>query len=181
MVSCLALPYNHTYVQKPKATVCCSLSSVWPCYFFVLKLLNKSFKYLVSKSLLLSKWHIMWSDKQIFSEYNKNLNVTKCMKHENRSHLKVLMHLNWPVSWFKQAYKNLSTFAEFCRWFAYTQFVYRVQGKLGRGNRKITPACVVNEIHKTFPSADGIYAGVKVIPQFCTAHPVLRIITCNKI
>ena len=56
------------------------------------------------------------------------------------------------------------------RWLAYTQFVYWVHGKLGRGHRKIVPARVVNEIRKTFPSTDGTYTDFKystmnIIPE----------------
>ena len=48
-----------------------------------------------------------------------------------------------------------------CHWLEYTQFVYWVYGKLRRGNRKIILACIVNEMRKTLPSADGIYTGFK--------------------
>ena len=52
-------------------------------------------------------------------------------------------------------------FTETCRWLAYTQFVYWVYGKLGRGVRKIVPACAVHKIRKTFPAPNGIYTGFK--------------------
>lgn len=58
-------------------------------------------------------------------------------------------------------YKQFFCFYRTCRWLAYTQFVYWAYGKLGRGVRKIVPACVMKKIRNTFPAQDGIYTGFK--------------------
>ncbi|PFX13034.1 P2X purinoceptor 7 [Stylophora pistillata] len=42
---------------------------------------------------------------------------------------------------------------------AYRQFVLWRFGKLGRGNRRVVPSCVVLSIRRIYPSADGQYMG----------------------
>ena len=47
------------------------------------------------------------------------------------------------------------------RYAAYRQFCWWVHARLGKGVRKIIPACVVSKIRETYPSKDGIYTGFK--------------------
>ena len=42
---------------------------------------------------------------------------------------------------------------------AYRNFTCWVHGKLGKGNRKIIPSCVVTCIRKEFPDPNGNYTG----------------------
>ena len=44
---------------------------------------------------------------------------------------------------------------------AYRQFTMWKYGKLGRGNRRPNPACVVRMIRKAYPSSDDQYMGFK--------------------
>ena len=44
---------------------------------------------------------------------------------------------------------------------AYYQFIMWRYGKLGRGNRKILPSCVVKMIRKDYPDSDEIYMGFR--------------------
>ena len=45
------------------------------------------------------------------------------------------------------------------RHMAYRQYVIWYYGKLGAGNRVVVPSCVVTEIRRRYPSADGHYTG----------------------
>ena len=42
---------------------------------------------------------------------------------------------------------------------AYRQYILWRFGKLGRGNRKVCPSCVVLVVRRTYPAADGQYMG----------------------
>ena len=44
---------------------------------------------------------------------------------------------------------------------AYRQFVLWRFGKLGRGNRRVVPSCVVLAIRRAYPSPDGQYMGFR--------------------
>ena len=44
---------------------------------------------------------------------------------------------------------------------AYRQFALWKYGKLGRGNRRVLPACAVRLIRQAYPSADGRYMGFR--------------------
>lgn len=44
---------------------------------------------------------------------------------------------------------------------AYRQYTLWKYGKLGKGNRRIIPACVVIMVRKAYPAADGIYMGFR--------------------
>ena len=44
---------------------------------------------------------------------------------------------------------------------AYRMFVVWKYGKLGRGNRRVLPACAVRLIRQAYPSADGRYMGFR--------------------
>lgn len=44
----------------------------------------------------------------------------------------------------------------------YRQFALWRYGKLGRGNRKVLPACVVRRIRERYPAPDGQYMGFKL-------------------
>lgn len=46
---------------------------------------------------------------------------------------------------------------------AYRQYILWRYGKLGKGNRRVCPACAVNMIRSTYPSANGIYMGFRAI------------------
>ena len=43
------------------------------------------------------------------------------------------------------------------RFAAYKQFIWFVYKRLGRGNRRVIPSCVVWKIRETFPEEDGFY------------------------
>jgi len=47
------------------------------------------------------------------------------------------------------------------RYLAYRRFVYVVWHRLGKGNRKIIPACVAAKIKDTFPDLNNAYTGYK--------------------
>ncbi len=42
---------------------------------------------------------------------------------------------------------------------AYRQFTCWIHGKLGKGVRRVVPACVVKEIRNEFPNAADVYTG----------------------
>ena len=44
---------------------------------------------------------------------------------------------------------------------AYRQFTWWVYGVLGKKNRRVIPACVVNTIRREFPEESGHYEGFK--------------------
>lgn len=44
---------------------------------------------------------------------------------------------------------------------AYRQYTLWKYGKLGRGNRKILPSCVVLAIRQAYPAPDGVYMGFR--------------------
>ena len=44
---------------------------------------------------------------------------------------------------------------------AYRQFILWRYGKLGKGNRRVCPACVVRIVRSIFPSPDGLYMGFR--------------------
>lgn len=44
---------------------------------------------------------------------------------------------------------------------AYRQYILWRFGKLGRGNRKVCPACVVKVIREAYPAFDGQYLGFR--------------------
>jgi len=47
-------------------------------------------------------------------------------------------------------------------WFrlaAYRQYILWRYGKLGKGNRRVCPSCVVVVVRSVYPSADGVYMG----------------------
>ena len=60
------------------------------------------------------------------------------------------------IATFKQLFNNL--FVRSFRFAGYKQFAWYVFGRLGKGNRRVLPSCVVQKIRKTFPEADGKYA-----------------------
>lgn len=44
---------------------------------------------------------------------------------------------------------------------AYRQYILWRYKKLGKGNRRVCPSCVVLAIRKLYPAADGVYMGFK--------------------
>ena len=44
---------------------------------------------------------------------------------------------------------------------AYRQFILEKYGYLGKGNRKVAPACVVLSVRRHYPSPTGIYMGFR--------------------
>ena len=44
---------------------------------------------------------------------------------------------------------------------AYRQFILARYGRLGKGNRRVCPSCVVTKIRERYPSITGIYMGNK--------------------
>lgn len=44
---------------------------------------------------------------------------------------------------------------------AYRQYALWTYGKLGRGNRRVIPACVVRMIRQSYPAPDGRYMGFR--------------------
>jgi len=42
---------------------------------------------------------------------------------------------------------------------AYRQFILAKYGRLGKGNRRVCPSCVVLKIHEQYPSVTGVYMG----------------------
>ena len=44
---------------------------------------------------------------------------------------------------------------------AYRQFILARYGRLGKGNRRVCPSCVVTKIRERYPSITGIYMGYK--------------------
>ena len=44
---------------------------------------------------------------------------------------------------------------------AYKQFILARYGRLGKGNRRVCPSCVVTKIRERYPSITGIYMGYK--------------------
>lgn len=44
---------------------------------------------------------------------------------------------------------------------AYRQFTLEKYGRLGKGNRKVAPACVVIRVRRQYPSPTGIYMGFR--------------------
>ena len=47
------------------------------------------------------------------------------------------------------------------RYAAYRQFCWFIHSRLGKGVRRVIPACVVSKIREQFPSSDGVYVGFK--------------------
>ena len=45
---------------------------------------------------------------------------------------------------------------------AYRQYILWRYKKLGKGNRKVCPSCVVLAIRQIYPASDGIYMGFKI-------------------
>jgi len=43
----------------------------------------------------------------------------------------------------------------------YSQYALLTNGKLGRGNRRVLPACVVRIIRQAYPAPDGRYMGYR--------------------
>lgn len=46
---------------------------------------------------------------------------------------------------------------------AYKRFIGYIHGYLGRYNRKIVPACIVDDIRRRWPDADGNYVGFQAL------------------
>ena len=44
---------------------------------------------------------------------------------------------------------------------AYRQYILWRYGKLGKGNRRLCPSCVVVVVRSVYPSADGVYMGFR--------------------
>ena len=44
---------------------------------------------------------------------------------------------------------------------AYRQFILALYGRLGKGNRRVCPSCVVMKIRKQWPSITGVYMGYR--------------------
>lgn len=44
---------------------------------------------------------------------------------------------------------------------AYRQYILEKYGRLGRGNRKVAPSCVVLSVRRHYPSPTGIYMGFR--------------------
>lgn len=44
---------------------------------------------------------------------------------------------------------------------AYRQFILWKYGKLGKGNRRVCPSCVVRLVRQTYPALDGQYMGFR--------------------
>ena len=44
---------------------------------------------------------------------------------------------------------------------AYRQFILAKYGRLGKGNRRVCPSCVVLKIRKRYPSVTGVYMGYR--------------------
>lgn len=44
---------------------------------------------------------------------------------------------------------------------SYRQYVLWRYGKLGQGNRRVVPSCIVLAIRRIYPSQDGVYMGYK--------------------
>lgn len=45
---------------------------------------------------------------------------------------------------------------------AYRRFILNEYGRLGRGNRKVIPSCVVWKVRSWYPSKTGVYMGFRV-------------------
>ena len=45
----------------------------------------------------------------------------------------------------------------------YRHYVLWVYGRLGRGNRRVAPSCIVLRVRSRFPSSDGTYMGFKEV------------------
>ena len=44
---------------------------------------------------------------------------------------------------------------------AYRQYILWKYGKLGKGNQRVCPSCVVRLVRQTYPSSDGEYVGFR--------------------
>ena len=54
---------------------------------------------------------------------------------------------------------NFIFFVDLLRYAAYRQLCWWIHTRLGKGLRRIIPACVVKKIREEYPSADGSYTG----------------------
>ena len=65
----------------------------------------------------------------------------------NKTHLE--MHIR---SWADMRAENLDFSFSKLRWAAYSGYILWQFGKLGKGNRKVVPSCIVNTVRMRYPS-----------------------------
>lgn len=60
----------------------------------------------------------------------------------------------------------------------YRQFILWQEGRLGRGNYKVVPSCVIWTVRNRYPALDGLYLGLKniEITQIMQEHTVIIIL-----